>query len=398
MPPAHFITGVTGFVGSHLTLHLLLKGACVVAMVRATDNAAARARLLAILETIDAQVDPPWDNLFVFAGDVQDSSAEIIRKLHSVFADPIHVIWHSAVTFKFRKRDLPEIKAINIQGSRNVLHTSLCLNREGPRPRYMHVSTAYSSGRLQDIVPEDIVMSTPDYRGLYEWSKHTVELEVAEFQARHKLDLTILRPAIIVGCEGSGSVTHSGYYQVIGTIFKFYLMYRRKYGEDFDNAIKMRFEAVPNLQLNLVPIDYVVDCMAALAGKSQLHNQDLKVFNVVNEDAPILQDIVDVVENSLGIKGLTIVDKAEFDRLPMNALEKVFARAISFQAPYIRENVVFETKRFRELVSEAEVPVPVVDAAAMNRMNLAYFQEIRPELEESLDHDRADQLEKSLQI
>lgn len=398
MPPAHFITGVTGFVGSHLTLHLLLDGARVVAMVRAADNAAARARLLAVLESIDAQVEPPLHNLFVFAGDVQDTPAEIVRKLRSVFADPIHTIWHSAVTFKFRQRDLPEIEAINIGGSRNVIHTALHLNGAGPRPRYMHVSTAYSSGRLQDIVPEDIVESTPDYRGLYEWSKHKVELEVAQFQARHKLDLTILRPAIIVGSEGSGSVTHSGYYQVIGTIFKFYLMYKRKYGENFDNAINMRFEAVPQLRLNLVPIDYVVDCMVTLASKPQLRNQDLKVFNVVNEDAPVLQDIVNVVEDSLGIRGLTIVDKAEFDRFPMNALEKVFARAISFQAPYIRENVVFETKRFRQLVSPAEVPVPVVDAEAMNRMNLDYFREIKPELEESLEHDRAGQLEKSLQI
>ncbi len=398
MPPTHFVTGVTGFVGSHLTLRLLLEGTQVVAMVRAADNEAARARLVSILESIDARVELPLHNLYVFAGDVQDSTEEIVCKLRSVFADPIHTIWHSAVTFKFRKRDLPEIEAINVEGSRHVIHTSLSLNGAGSRPRYMHVSTAYSSGRLQDIVPEDIVESTPDYRGLYEWSKHKVELEVADFQAKHNLDLTILRPAIIVGSEGSGSVTHSGYYQVIGTIFKFYLMYKRKYGENYDNSIKMRFEAVPHLRLNLVPIDYVVDCMVALAGKEQIRNQDLKVFNVVNEDAPILQDIVDVVEGSLGIKGLTIVDKAEFDRYPMNALEKVFARAISFQAPYIRENVVFETSRFRQLVSKAEVPVPVVDAETMNRMNLGYFGEIKADLEKSLDTDRSGQLEKSLQI
>ena len=398
MPPAHFVTGVTGFVGSHLTLRLLMEGARVVAMVRAVNDEAARTRLVAILESIDAKAELPLHNLYVFAGDVQDSTEDIVSKLRSVFTDSVHTIWHSAVTFKFLKRDLPEIEAINVEGSRHVIHTSLSLNGAGSRPRYMHVSTAYSSGRLQDIVPEDIVESTPDYRGLYEWSKHKVELEVAAFQAKHKLDLTILRPAIIVGSEGSGSVTHSGYYQVIGTIFKFYLMYKRKYGENFDNSINMRFEAVPHLRLNLVPIDYVVDCMVALAGKMQIRNQDLKVFNVVNEDAPILQEIVDVVEGSMGIKGLTIVDKADFDRQPMNALEKVFARAISFQAPYIRENVAFETSRFRQLVNETEVPVPVVNAEAMNRMNLDYFSEIKADLEKSLDNDRSGQLEKSLQI
>jgi hypothetical protein len=59
---------------------------------------------------------------------------------------------------------------------------------------------------------------------------------------------------------------------------------------------------------------------------------------------------------------------------------------------------VFETSRFRQLVSEAEVPVPVVNAEAMNRMNLDYFAEIKPDLEKSLDNDRSGQLEKSLQI
>lgn len=398
MPSAHFITGVTGYVGSHLALRLLVDGLRVVAMVRAADHQAARTRLLKILESIDGSVRVPVENLYVFAGDVQNSSPKIAASLREVFTDPIDVVWHSAVTFKFRKQDLPEIEAVNVQGSRNVIQTSLILNGEDAPPRYMHVSTAYSSGRLQDIVPESIVESTPDYRGLYEWSKHKVELEVAAFHTRHHLDLTILRPAIIVGSEGTGSVTHSGYYQVIGTIYKFYLMYRRKYGSDFDNAINMRFEAVPHLRLNLVPIDYVVDGMVALSSKEELHNRELKVFNLVNEDAPILRDIVDVVEDSLGIRGLTIVDKSEFKRHPMNALEKVFARAISFQAPYIRENVMFETRRFRELVSETEVPVPVVDRLAMHKMNVAYFREIRPELERTLQNDRTGQLERSLQI
>ena len=74
----HFITGVTGFVGSHLTLRLLLEGAQVVAMVRATDNEAARARLVSILLSIDAQVELPLHNLYVFAGDVQDSTEDIV--------------------------------------------------------------------------------------------------------------------------------------------------------------------------------------------------------------------------------------------------------------------------------------------------------------------------------
>lgn len=394
----HFITGVTGFVGSHLALRLLLDGERVVAMARAPDNEAARRRMLGVLASIDAKASVPLEQLVVFAGDVQDAPETIVRKLRSVYAGPIDTIWHSAVTFKFRQRDLPEIKAINIQGSRNVIRTVLCVNGDGPRPRYMHVSTAYSSGRLQGTVPEDIVASTPDYRGLYEWSKHKVELEVAQFQREHGLDLTVLRPAIIVGCEDSESVTHSGYYQVIGTIYKIYLMYKRKYGGAFNREIPMRFEANPRIRLNLVPIDFVIDSMVALAQAREIQNSELKVFNLVNENAPVLSHIVEVTEASLGITGLTIVDEAEFARTPMNALEKVFARTISFQAPYIKEDVAFETERFRALVKTDAVPVPVVDTEAMTRLNLDYFRLVKPELDKTLHRERAQQLEKSLQI
>lgn len=394
----HFITGTTGFVGSHLAYRLLQEGQRVVAMVRAENPDTARTRLLQVLATINASNSLPVQNLTVFAGDVRDKPETIVRNLRAVYAEPIDTIWHSAVTFKFREQDLPEIRSINIQGSRNIIQTSLLLNGAQPRPRYMHVSTAYSSGRLQGKVPERIVESTPDYRGLYEWSKHKVELEVARFQESHGLDLTVLRPAIIVGCDDSMSVTHSGYYQVIGTIYKLYLMYKRKYGADFNNTIPLRFEADPQMRLNLVPIDYVIDSMVALARKPAICNRELKVFNLINENAPVLRHIVEVTEASLGITGLTIVDSSAFEHTPMNAREKIFARAISFQAPYIKEDVVFETRHFRTLVKEDEVSVPVVDAEAMTRLNLEYFQLIRPELEKSLQHDRSQQLGRSLQI
>ena len=353
-------------------------------MVRAADNEKARTRLLKVLDAIDDGDGLPVHNLQVFAGDVTDGTQSMVEKIRSVTTDRIDTIWHSAVTFKFHKRDLPEIEAINIQGSRNVIHTSLLLNGEDPHPRYMHVSTAYSSGRFQGKVPERIVESTPDYRGLYEWSKHEVELDVARFHQEHGVDVTVLRPAIIVGCEDTGSVTHSGYYQVIGTIYKIYLHRKRQFGADFDHTIPLRFEADPGMRLNLVPIDYVIDSMVALAKKEELRNSELKVFNLINEDAPIMRNILDATQESLGVTGLTIVDQSAFERDRMNSMEKLFARAISFQAPYIKEDVSFEMTRFRTLVTEAEVPVPVIDSAEMRRLNLEYFDLIRPELEREL--------------
>ena len=105
-----FITGVTGFVGSHLTHRLLLEGDRVVTMVRASNNEAARARLLPVLEAIGSDRELPLENLLVFAGDVTQTTDELVAGLRAATDEHIDITWHSAVTFKFRKRDLAEIE------------------------------------------------------------------------------------------------------------------------------------------------------------------------------------------------------------------------------------------------------------------------------------------------
>ena len=57
MPQRNFVTGVTGFVGSHLAYRLLEDGHPVVALARGGKNASARDRVIEVLDEVAGSED-----------------------------------------------------------------------------------------------------------------------------------------------------------------------------------------------------------------------------------------------------------------------------------------------------------------------------------------------------
>src|SRR5438270_9502468 len=95
----YFLTGATGFLGSHVARQLLAAGHSVNALVRTPTKAGELAALGAKL----------------FAGDItdKDSLREPMRGTDGVF--------HVAAWYKIGARDHTEAERINVGGTRNVL-------------------------------------------------------------------------------------------------------------------------------------------------------------------------------------------------------------------------------------------------------------------------------------
>ena len=62
-----FLTGATGFIGSHLTSRLLQEGHDVTVMARHSKNVSARDRVVSILQEVGVT---NFSNLCVFDGDI----------------------------------------------------------------------------------------------------------------------------------------------------------------------------------------------------------------------------------------------------------------------------------------------------------------------------------------
>ncbi|MCB8942582.1 MAG: SDR family oxidoreductase [Ardenticatenaceae bacterium] len=369
-----FVTGVTGYVGCHLAATLLKQGHRVVALVRESGRRrSAQERVLAAIEQVDANLQDCLDNLVVIAGDVQETADVLLHKIRThVGHERIDEIWHCAATFLFRKRDRADVEAINIEGVRHILELVLRVNGGKQPPRYFHVGTAYSTGQELDIVPEAYVPGNTGFRSLYEWSKYEGETLVQAYQAEHGLDATIFRPAIIVGSRETKAVSHSAYYQVCDALYRLRKHFEKR-GQGFDGTFDVRLMGHPQTRLNFVPIDFVIDAMQLVAEEAVLATPELKVFNIVNEDPPLIATIHRIVCQSLAIRGLEMVEEEAFATEPMNAVERLLARSVAFQAPYMVRDIEFATERFREIVPFEKLPIPQVDEEFLSIINQAYF-------------------------
>src|SRR5215468_7571786 len=97
-----FVTGGTGFVGSHLVRHLLARGEEVVCLVRANSNLENLQALPVRLATGDIR---NFDSVRAALGDCR-------------------VIYHCAADYRLWCKDPDCMYAVNVEGTKNVLQAA----------------------------------------------------------------------------------------------------------------------------------------------------------------------------------------------------------------------------------------------------------------------------------
>ncbi|HLV97813.1 MAG TPA: NAD-dependent epimerase/dehydratase family protein [Ktedonobacterales bacterium] len=176
----YFVTGATGFVGSHVTRQLVEAGHQVVAVVRSPDKANDLTAL----------------GVTLHQGDVADKES-----MRAPMQD-VDGIFHIAGWYKLGVRDKSPGAQINIQGTRNVLE----LMRELGIPKGVYTSTlAINSDTHGKIVDESC-----EYRGPhiseYDRTKWAAHYEVAAPMMAEGLPLVIVMPGVIYGPGDTSSV------------------------------------------------------------------------------------------------------------------------------------------------------------------------------------------------
>jgi nucleoside-diphosphate-sugar epimerase len=377
-----FVSGATGFIGSHLVAGLLKDGCRVIAMSRGKGGRTPRQRLLQALFLVDSSIAINDENLIDISGCMDENADVWIRQIRGRVEEEIDEIWHLAAIFKINKQTQEEVKAINISGVISILELARKVNAR-KTPRYFHVSTAYSQGRSSELITETIIDDEKEFRSLYDWSKNAGERQVKEYQKNYQLDATIFRPSIVVSSFGGKVVNNAAYYTVLETFYSIAKRAEVSMGEEYDGNIGIRFSCEPEAQLNIVPIDFVIDAMRLLANKKESINNDLKIFNIVNENPPSINLIRDIICESLKVTGIETVDANAFEKEQMTSLERLVERRIVFQAPYARENTLFSVENFRALVSKDDLSPPNVDAEFLLDINRNFIEMHEKKLQHS---------------
>lgn len=243
-----FITGFPGFIAGRLVERLAKEGGRFLILVQSafTDRAQAE------LERISHHTGNPLSHFRILQGDIAQSNLGIPRDELTTARSQATVIFHLAAIYDLAvARDIA--MRINVEGTRNVNQFAQSL----PNLRHYHyVSTCYVAGKRKGRILETELEHQAGFRNYYEESKYLAEVQVEGLKS--KLPITIHRPSVVCGDSQTGETAkYDGIYYLIN--------YLRKW----PSVLKVFNIGNREVSLNLVPVNFVVNSMAALVRDPQ---------------------------------------------------------------------------------------------------------------------------------
>ena len=239
-----FITGFPGFIANRLLERLARKDCDFILLVqpsllgRAREEIGRLAQLsgrdVAEFKFVEGDISEP--RLALSAADLELVEQQTTRVFH------LAAVYDLAVPEELAMR-------VNAGGTRNVVE----LARTLPHLRqFHHISTCYVAGKREGVILETELRHDAGYRNYYEESKYLAELEVES--AKNDLPVTIHRPAVVCGDSKTGETgKYDGVYYLIHYLLR------------WPSVLSTINIGNHKVSLNLVPVDFVVDALAALA-------------------------------------------------------------------------------------------------------------------------------------
>lgn len=190
------VTGGTGFVGSHLLLHLLGQQQTIRATYRDIYKIQKTKSLFAFYGKEDLFEKISW-----VLADITD-----IPSLEPAFEN-VNFVYHCAALVSFDPSDEELLRKINIEGTANVANLSLAYGIE----KLCHVSSIAALGDLHEsetVINEQTEWNPEKYHSDYAISKYGAEMEIWRAQ-QEGLKVVIVNPGVIIGPgfeDGSGEI------------------------------------------------------------------------------------------------------------------------------------------------------------------------------------------------
>lgn len=181
------VTGISGLVGSHVALELLVHGRPVRGLVRKGSD---RAIIRKIFNHYRRDGNALFDRIKWSETDLLD-----VVGLREAFTGAERV-FHCAALVSMDARDARELFAVNIGGTANVVNAAL----ECGLRRLVHVSSIAATGRTPDgsAVNEESPWVRDRHTSAYAESKYDAELEVQRGVAEG-LSAVIVNPGVVYG-------------------------------------------------------------------------------------------------------------------------------------------------------------------------------------------------------
>ncbi len=324
-PQLALLTGFPGFIGRRLARRLLDgdPGLHLAALVEP--------RMLDTAHTVAESIDA--ERLEIVSGDITDARLGLSDEDYERFRADVDYVFHLAAIYNLA---VPFSVAhhVNVEGTGNVL--GLC-RAAAHLKRLVYVSTAYVAGQRTGVVLEHELAMGQAFKNHYESTKFQAEVWVRELMG--DVPTTILRPAIVVGDSRTGETEKfDGPYYFLRAI----------------SRAKTLHLAIPQFgsaaaAFNVVPVDYIVDAIAAAATDPNTLGETLQL---VDPEPLSTRELVDVLSREYA-------GKPAFGRVPPvladASLRLPFVRDLLGGTPresivYMNHPVVYDARRAVELL------------------------------------------------
>ena len=342
------VTGFPGFIARRLVRRLLAddESLQVTAVVEARMADAAREAAAAI----------GGDRIELVTGDIGDRRLGLDDAEYRRLADDVNIVHHLAAIYNLSV-PLELAQRVNVDGTGNVL--DFCRACED-FTKLEYVSTAYVAGARTGVVYEHELVLGQAFKNHYESTKFQAEVWVREMADR--VPSTIYRPAIVVGDSQTGETQKfDGPYYILRSISRSLRM--KGPIAQFGRA---------SAPFNVVPVDFVVDAIAALSADERADGETLHLVDPEPSTAAELTRIL-AREYAGREPSMRLPAKAVAESLRIRAVRELFEGAPRESIVYLNHPVRFDTRRADALLANHGLRCPSFDdyAAAI----VGYFRE-----------------------
>lgn len=239
-----FLTGFPGFIAERLVERLATSETQFFLLVQKSFYEKAAQDVSKISEKTNLSPN----NFVLIEGDITENNLGISAENSEKIRNETTSVYHLAAVYDLAvERDLAF--SVNLEGTENVndfVKTIVNLRR------YNYVSTCYVAGKREGLILETELEHDAGFRNYYEETKYLAEISVEKLKA--EIPTTIFRPSVVVGDSQTGDTAkYDGIYYLI--------QYLRK----FPALLRLINVGNSEVKLNLVPVDFVVEGIAALA-------------------------------------------------------------------------------------------------------------------------------------
>jgi nucleoside-diphosphate-sugar epimerase len=362
-----FLTGGTGFLGSHLTVALLGKGCRVCLLARSRCQQPAEYRVDALLDWFGLPADSRR-RLRIIEGDITTPGLGVAPTVLREVLQQTDEIVHCASSTAFSERKRAEVERVNLFGLSQVLDCA----RSSAARFFHHVSTAFVAGDTSGWCAE-VPAAPRRFHNPYEETKCRGEQMVTAACREMHLPLSIYRPSIVYGDSRTGrSLLFNALYYPVRTALFIRDLYEkdilerggRKAAEmgvhrepDGTLTLPLRIEVVTEGGINLIPVDYFTDAFLSIMDGAP----DGGIFHIVNQGVTRVEQLIDYTCRLFRVAGVRACEPEAFAAAPRNAIERLFDRYVEPYVPYMSDCRRFERVRSAPLIERNGTRCPPFD-------------------------------------